>query len=356
MLLLLFVAGAPQAQAAEVTDLPPFLRGDATVGYRAHLESFTLHEDGAAVGAAREESHVLGVELAVGFTPWSAFTVEIPASLQQRVVYTDARAMIFDPINEEGSLAQGPAIADGVPAREGSGLEGIWLNLEGAPFSERRGHRTSWLLGVAYRTPDKSSFWDYDGEGYGAGPGASAWRLRTAFSTTKGNVQPYLDATYLFQSDLRVALVDTDGQIAATRSDVRPSNEVDVLTGIEAVTARGAEDRSYFAIDLHGGFGYRSWAELPSGLYLPTVLPDTEAQSTTASEHAVFTGGLGVHWKVFPYMKLNLGMDVDWYTPHRLESAYPVLTGFDSIGVRAGASLQVLLHELNVQAEPFSGG
>ncbi len=92
------------AGAAEVTEVPDFKQGDVVVGSGLDLARYSLWEDGEQVALSTEEHHVLSLEAVVG-APYSAAFVRVPYGLRHRLAYPQSRTMIYDPIDEAGSLA-----------------------------------------------------------------------------------------------------------------------------------------------------------------------------------------------------------------------------------------------------------
>ncbi len=100
---------------------------------------------------------------------------------------------------------------------------------------------------------------------------------------------------------------------------------------------------SSFAFDFRLGFAYYAGAELPSGLYLPDVLQTTDGALINQSEYTAASAGLGLYYQIFTYMKMNLVVDGNYYTPHLLEHPYPVSTGMDTFGVSGAIEMQVMI-------------
>ncbi|HJN72325.1 MAG TPA: hypothetical protein QGF58_00210 [Myxococcota bacterium] len=325
-------------QAADVTTVPPFLRGDITVAYGADIQTGSLQEpvDGSDIQVARalHEAHVIDFGATFSVAPGAAVYFGVPTWVIDRWSWSEANAVVFDPNRQLGSMAYGEPIGETV-TRTGSGSGGVWLGAKGTPFSEsftRRGNASTWLLDVGFRTPDKSNIYTLDGDSRGAGNGAPALRIRNAFSTTAGQSQPWLEFTWLRQ-----------GVTTADGLEVVNPQVLGVRSGVEVQTYENAVTNAFFAIDFRLGFDYSSWGDVPSGTYLPTVMESTQGQLVTVGEYSTVSAGLGLYWRMFQYGRIDLYGDAHYVMPHRLEHPYPVYTGTDTIRVTAGAELTVLV-------------
>ncbi len=342
------------AHGAEVTKLPPFLRGDLEVSYQMALTGGTLSEGDVDVARSNYEEHRIHYGGAFGVAPGAAVFVEMPSYLRARQSYADANEMIFDPNTEQGSMATGSTL-EGETVIEGEGFGGVWIGARGTPFSEQWtgwGNRATWLLEVAVQTADSTDWWSTSEEGRGAGPGGPSVKLRTAFSKDTGTVEPWFNATADLRSWNYVTLQDTDGENVndawqeahdGAVPKVYPSKTMGADVGIEITTSESAERASRSAIDLHLGFDYHTWADVPSGLYLPDVLPSSQGTLVTQSEYMTAGAGLGIYFQVMDYLKFDLAADVDYVTPHRLEHPYQVSTGADTIALGAMFQMEILI-------------
>ncbi len=327
------------AGAAEVTEVPDFKQGDVVVGYQVDLQRYSLKEGTDAVGLTTEEHHVLELEAVVG-APYSAAFVRVPYGMRHRIAYPDTRKMIYDPLEEEGSLASSETQDAPREALEGRGLEGIWIGARGVPFSETRGNHSTWVIEAAYRFGDRTSVWSEQDGVRGSGVGAPALMLRTAFSGQRSSHRPYLEATLQRTGSIAVELEDSRGQSTGT-AYVAPSSNAAMLAGVEVLTRQTGT--GWFAIDFRTRLAYQTWSELPSGFYLPDVLSDTDGQLVTRSEYLTMSGGMGLHWQLFKYLRLGVTADLDVNTPYRVEHPYPIKSGWESFGVRVFSSLRFMI-------------
>ena len=336
----MLIALLAHAQAADVTTLPPFLRGDIHVAYGADIQYGSLMEpvDGSDVIVAKalHEAHLIDFGATFSVAPGAAVYFGVPTWVLDRYTWGEANEVVFDPNRELGSMAYGDPLPENV-VRTGAGAGGVWLGARGTPFSEQftgRGNRSTWLLDVGFRTPDKTNFYVVDGDTRGAGNGAPALRVRNAFSTTAGQSQPWLEFTWLRQGATDTGTLEVlNPQVLAVR------------TGVEVRTYHNPVTNAFFAVDLRMGFDYASWADVPSGTYLPSVMESTEGQLVTMGEHSEISAGLGLYWRMFQYGRVDLYGDAHYVMPHRLEHPYPVYTGSDTIRVTAGAKLTILVRK-----------
>ncbi|MDP6934316.1 MAG: hypothetical protein QGG40_15425, partial [Myxococcota bacterium] len=252
--------------------------------------------------------------------------------------------MVFDPGLDTGTMVGTDAV-NPIPSTRGYGLAGTWLGLRAAPFSEayqRRGDLSSWRLEFGYRFKDPSNFWTLNDAGNrGGGSGASAFRARAAFSSTHRAAQPYLRLTVLQQNELAVDLTDDDGEFLASVT-LKPANEADLLAGVE-LTSWTHPDVT-FAIDLHTLFGYRSWQDIPSGLYLPSVLENSLTMAVTQSESSILMAGTGMIWGIADIVQLHISGDLGTITAHRIEHPYPVSTGMGTLEWQFHSTIEFLAY------------
>lgn len=319
------------AQAAELTELAPALRGDVSVRYdldAAHADLIEAEED---VGRRVIQAHT--ITWAGSFSPvdGAAVFLEMPHIAAERVRYPDAATMAFDPAADQGTMRGTSPIDDPAELR-GSGVGGVWLGVRGTPLSEAlwagRGDRTTWMLEGAYRFGDKTNLWTYGPRGTrGAGPGAPAFRLLTTVSTTKGDAEPYVRARWVRSSRINTDIVNAQDNVVATGIELRPESTFDLSVGSELEVSRYGEDGARVALDFRGTLGYHTWQDIPSGIYLPDVLEASTGQVATQSERVTAAGQFGVNWRFHEYVQLNVAGEVGVHTPYRAEHFYPVSAG-----------------------------
>jgi hypothetical protein len=336
------------ASAATVTEIPTFLRGDILVSYSYDHLSGSLVEriDGSdlEVGARTVSDHGLSYGLVFGVAPGAAVFVTLPHTVSGSVYYGSYGDMVYDPATGSGTY-QGTAAGTPGTYVSGNGLGGVWIGARGTPFSEsfeKRNSRVTWLVEGAFRFGDPTSFWAVNDEGKrGAGPGASAFRLHNAFSTTVGNSAPYLSGTLVTTGKQTIQVANALDASAAGEVEVAPADEVDVRIGAELLAGRNPANGALFIFDLHLGIGYDSYAYVPSGFYLPKVLAASEGGAVLQAERFEPGGGLALRWRPFENLQIDLYGDVAYVLPQRVEFPYPVYTGPDTIHVVAGTNLGV---------------
>lgn len=350
----MFLLMLASAQAAEVTEIPPWLRADLHLGYGFDMGRSSLREtyagEDVVVANQRDEAHRMDFGAAFSVGPMIAAYFEMPTWFVQRSTWSEVNKMAYDPNRELGSMAYGSPLGSEVQI-SGSGAGGVWLGLRGTPFSEslypRRNNRSTWLIDVGYRTPDKTSIYVVDGDSRGAGPGAQAFRVASAFSTSVGQTEPYLKGQFVASGRQVVQLTDSTGAVTSSEANIRPGNTLDVLAGVEVHAYHNDQTQADFAFDFRLGYGYLSGREVPSGLFLPSVLRSTEGSLVNAEETSWISGGLGMKWRMFQYARLSVGADVAYTMPYRIEHPYPVTTGSDNIRVTGGAELTFFVRTPN---------
>lgn len=343
------------AQAATVTEIPPFLRGDIEIAYAYDRLAGGLDEHGdpgadyVPVGTRRIEAHQLRYGAAFGAAPGLAVFVSVPHDAWTGVSYDSWSKMVYDPTTGSGTYV-GSNAQEARLAVQGSGVEGAWIGLRGTPFSEAfktRDNRATMLLEGAVRTPNPSNQYAIvtpnssgaPGE-RGAGPGGVGLRLRTAFSTTFRKSQPYVSFAFTDEEPSTITIADDEGHVLNKKADIDPGDNIRSVAGVEFVASENSANGSRFGIDLHVAFDYTSAGVVPTGEYLPGVLvPDAGAVQTAEVLEA--GGGLALNWRPFQYMQLNLHGDVAGHLPQRIENAYSVYTGADTIHVVSGLDLVI---------------
>lgn len=318
------------ALGAEITEMPPKLRGDVEITDTHRVVSAGIAEAGLDVGrmvASRNDLRFEGE-----FAPIAGIAVRlaIPLSPGMSVSWTDARQMAFDPVTGSGSYARsGPATGDvGFSA---GGLTGVEIGAAFSPFSEdfKRPDRVTWRLDLGVRLPTKTSLWTANAGKRGAGNGGTAVLLGGAFSTRRGLAEPYVGADAVIEQPLTVAVVDETG---ASWGDQRlhPASTVDVVGGVELRMGEDVEKKTRSAFDLHLGFRYRDYGDVASGVWLPTVLDSSRKIVVTQEDGLGLRAGLGVIADVHEYFGFRIGVEGGYTLPYTVEHVYAVATTPDS--------------------------
>lgn len=315
--------------------MPPALGVDAWLGYEGEWIAGRLGEGTEPVGRftrSRQDIRI-GAEFAPidGLSGW----LELETTADRRLVYPDAPQMLYDPVTGSGTYLGADRTGE-TASVEGSGLVGLWIGAGLAPLHERfaPGARAAYRLDVAMRTPNRrDTFWSAtQGGSRGAAPGGWGWLLSAAFSAEHEAVDPYLAVRYQAESRLQLDVVDEAGSTWIEGAILKPANALDVCAGVEVIARRVEARGVRTAVDLYTGFGYRSWQDVPSGLYLPEVLDASRSLVVTMGEHALLRGGVGLDARFSEQAQLRLSAELRWLTPHRLESPYEVRTLADTLG------------------------
>jgi hypothetical protein len=335
------------AQAAELTELPPWLRGDMAVDYSFSHQGGSLYEGAERVGSRSLEQHAITYQGVFTAGPGVAVFFELPQYLSARLAFPEANQMVFDPSTERGTMVETEAL-EGLDPIQGKGTDGLWLGIKGTPFSESfeaRGNRATWLIEAALRTRSSNNFYEkLDGEQRGAGVGGGGVRLGMGFSTTLNASQPYLGFRYTRLPVLEgVTFYDEAGAALGSGFDLEPADRIEIRTGTEIVAHEDLEAHTRFAIDLRLAFGYATWQTIPSGLYLPSVLSTSRSVPATESEHTWGSAGIGFYHQAFQYMKWKLVVDATYMSPHQIEHHYPIETGTDTLDITLGGGIEIMI-------------
>jgi hypothetical protein len=346
MIPLLSALALGTAHGAEITALPPGMRGDIGMAYEAKVVPDLLLEGDTIVGRRRAVDHTLTYSGAMGLTKVLALEVALPHVLSSRTGFSDSHRMIYDPISGTGTMLGTQTLASD-PELFGKGLSGTRVSLAATPFSETafaaRGDQLTWLLRAGYQVPDKTNIWTHSNGERGAGDGASGIILETAFSTTNGVTQPYLGLSYEKRLPLRMDIVDAGGQTVAKNLQIKPASTVMVTTGLEIEVLR---DEAWanglgtaLTLDPSARFGWRSGAEIPSGLFLPSVLSMTENTTVGQGATSEIWAGMGLTWRIIEYLDWNINGELGSPLAYQVEHPYDVTTGMGKLSWSAGTAL-----------------
>jgi hypothetical protein len=328
------------ALGAEITEMPPKLRGDVEISDTHRIVSAGIAEGGEDVGRMLSSRNDLRFEGEFAPIAGVAVRLAIPLSPGMGVSWTDARQMAFDPITGSGSyLRSGPATGD-VGFRAG-GLTGIELGAAFSPFSERfaRPDRVTWRLDLGVRLPTKCSLWTANAGKRGAGNGGTAVLLGGAFSTRRGLAEPYVGADAVLEQPVTVAVVDESGA-AWGEQRFHPASTVDVTGGVELRMGENKDRHTRSAFDLHVGFRYRDYGDIASGVWLPTVLDSSRKIVVTQEDGLAARAGLGVIADVHEYFGFRIGVEGAYTLPYTVEHVYAVSTTGDSYEVAVSVGLE----------------
>ena len=333
MLLLLISLGSTPAHAAEVTDMAPATGVMFGAHYGGSALSGDLVEAGEVISARRITRHDL--DLRAEFAPIDGFAITLALATTPSWVfrYPDAREMIVEPATGEGSYLAGDPFAE-APEIKAGGLQGVWVGAAFAPFAERyetADSQSTWRLDVGFRPGSKTSnLWTAPKGKRGVAPGGSALRLAGAFSSDLGLASPYLSVDYQRESGVEVDIIDEAGTEWAKGLALKPASTVRTRGGVEITAYEDPDLGSTFAFDLYIGGGYRSWEDVASGVYLPSVLASSRQVPVTVGDHMTGLAGLGIDYHVSDNVRGRTGLEFRYHTPFRVEHVYDVRTSGNS--------------------------
>jgi len=247
--------------------------------------------------------------------------------------------MLEDPATGAGSTAGGAPLGDPDGWR-GGGLLGWTVGVAFAPYAERRAEHVpvTWRLDLAVRSAPPRTLWELDDAGRGgAGEGGPTVRAGAAFSRQYDATSPYLVAAWEVATPRFVRSTDAWGE--PVEIQVYPGQRLDVRGGVEVRLTRDASSPNRANLDLSTGFGWRSAARVPSGVFLPDVLASSRAASVVTGEQLGWLAGLGVESDIGTAARLRLWSQATWVLPHRVEHPYKVWTTADSVRVALGAEV-----------------
>jgi hypothetical protein len=328
-LLSLIALGLATAHAAEVTDMAPGAGVLFGASYGGSALRGDLVEQGEVISGRRRVQHDL--DIAAELAPVDGFAITLALATTPSLVYRypEAREMIVEPANGEGSYLAGETFADD-PVIKASGLQGVWIGAAAAPFAERYAAGSSgstWRLDVAFRPGSKSSNLFTAPKGKrGVAPGGSALRFGGAFSSDLGLGNPYLAFAYQRESAVELDVVTEDGTEWAKGLALKPASTLRTRGGVEITAYELPDEGTRFAFDLYVGGGYRSWEDVASGVYLPSVLGSSRRIPVTVGDHMTGLAGLGIDYHVNDNVRGRTGLEFRYHTPFRVEHPYDVRT------------------------------
>ena len=327
MLIALPIALTLTANAAEVTTLPPAMRGDIEIGYAATVVPDSLEEDGQQVGERRSIDHDLTYIARYGFAKAFALELELPHSASSKIKHFNSNQMVYDPILDTGTMVGTEPSPDSETAGKGAG--GLMMRVVSTPLSEdlysERGDQITWLLGLGYQFKDETNQWTVTDGQRGAGPLSPALELRSFWSTTNSMSEPYLGVVWTNRFASTVQAQGVNKKI-----EIRDPSSLDLVTGLEIELHRDEDWAnglgSEVALDLSATFSYQTWGDVVSGVTLPNVLSNTDGTSVTQSETSSLWGAMGVRWRIVEYLDWTVNTAIGGPLGYRLEHPYPVST------------------------------
>lgn len=329
------------AHAADVTELPPALRGDVRIGYGGQFFRGPLMEDGERVVGTRQQRHSVSVDLAFAVTNGLAVTAALDTVPSYRIGFTDdGRTMAYDPVENSGTYEGGNALTD-PPEITAGGLSGLWLGVAAGPYGrwQERDDPYSWRFDVAARIPTGRTLYEGADDKRGVAPGSTGFRLAGAFATEQGFAEPYLRIAYQYEARAVVDIGDPVNGVTAPDATIQAPSTLDVRAGSELIFFQDREAGRRFALDLYLTTGYRTQSRGGSGVFLPSVIPQSRSIVVHTAEHLVGGGGLGLFLQPNKYVGVRVGADFTAYTPYRVEHPYSVYQGAGTHQVGVNAAL-----------------
>lgn len=320
-MLIPFLLLSNAASAADITTLPPQYRGDLSIAYRALIVPDTLEQDEVTVGNRRSVNHGIEYTALFSATDYLALQISLPYTAQHNIRFSESRAMVYDPIEETGTMRNTGPIADS--SRSGSGLGGTRVRLVGTPFSESvfasRGDQVTWMIAIGLQFRDDSSFWTVSDGERGAGPASAAFELDSTWSADHPHASPYLGVSWVRRSpnaEGTIPIKDPSDLVFVTGLEIPIFEDPDWANGL------GTD----LTVDLSGRFGYHTYGDGISGVLLPTILPISSGLAATQSETSSLWGHAEVRWRAARYVDWALNGSMGGMFGHRLEHHYPIRT------------------------------
>lgn len=342
----------PAAEAADLTYVPPMLRGDVLVGYRGGADLVEIQDRAdlqspwLEVGRYDLQRH--GMELAGTFSAWHGLAVRLslPVSFHERLNWDHAAGLLYDPDADRPIAVGAPlldeAYLDASPSsrvRRGAGDLGIGLRF--VPFAERgvpgRSAPASMALDFDVLLPSGGSPDKVRGNG-STGPGAGGAQVRAGLSASRrlGGGEPWVQVVFLGRAPYRVDLssaqavqsadVDDDGM-----TSLDPGDELRLRFGAEIVVLDDPTEDASVRLDAMAGVTYRGPYEVSSGTRMPAPLDPTLGHRAVTSEHVVVETGVGLRIRPRSQVELRIDFAGGWVSPHTLERvderSYTVQTG-----------------------------
>lgn len=337
------------ASAAEVTEIPGPIGGSIELQYRGQLQFGGLVEGTERIAERRVQEHHLDATLE--FSPFrgAALVLGLEAAPSWMWTYPEARQMLLEPVDGGGSYLFSTPDPEAEPYTvKGGGLTGFWIGAAFAPFSERlfAKQKVSWRVDFAVRPGNKkSNRWTVRDGKRGAGPGTTGIRVAGAFSRRGGVAEPYVRMRLQHEGKTEIELADEQG-VRNPTFVVDPASTVELIGGTGVLASKLQKDPSYF--DVHLGAIYRSWEDVPSGMYLPNVIEASKAIPITHSESFTGVFGLGANLAFGSNVSADLGVEAAYTIPHRQEHLFDVTTSPDTIGINWHVALKGTLEKADL--------
>ena len=180
---------------------------------------------------------------------------------------------------------------------------------------------------MAFRTGSASqNLWVANNGNRGSAPGGTALRVSAAVSQDMGVGNPYMKMTYQKENKFSTNLVDEMGTTWAKNVELQPASTFEAVSGVEVVGLDDAANHTRFAMDLFLGFGYRTWEDITTGVYVPNVLDNGRTIPVTTGDYTSVRTGLIADYHVNENVRARTGPEFVFHTPFRPEHSYDVIT------------------------------
>ena len=330
-------------QAATITDGPGKMQGDFAYLFDMKVFSDQLYEmtrnnAEVLVGSRKQTIRTNTLLLEYGVLDILSISIEKPVSMFQSHEFSNPYAMVYDPYFMTGTLQHQEILREGdsffgelakngdtpTLTQIGSSSQRSWIGVNFFPFHERfytsRGDIFSWKLGLHYRRTNQNNFYSLNENERGAGSGSAAWRITGAFSKGTSKSKPYLG----FQVILPSEYTHNFNTITAFESTIHPAKDSHFKTGVELYPLQDTAYGHYACVDLFGKFGYQSWQEIPTGVYLPSVLTTAQDIIISQSDNLYAHVGAGVNLQYYTYGAFRIFGHAGFSTPQKIENYYNV--------------------------------
>ncbi len=330
------------AKGAEVTELPQALKATAALEYRFLSESGSIDEDDYDFGKRKIERHELVTHLEFAPVSWACVFLEFGSVPHHRRWFEESYEPVVDRQTGLPTFV-GAEQAESDPSFEGKGFTGAWVGLAFAPFPQRQGafQPLTWRLEASWRAAhQKHTIWSVDGKGRGAANGASAWRLKGAFSADLGSASPFVRVSYTHEGDVELELADESGALSASNITLHAPSRFDLRSGVELLMhqAPNNDTQSWLQLFLDLGLRGEEWA--PTGFHLPTIFKDWMQEPAIRDEHLWAGLGLGMRFDFSQWARWSFSLRSEYDVPHHLDQHLPaVYQGPDTVHIELGTSL-----------------
>ena len=326
--LLFFTMCSTSVQAGTFTDAPGSMQGDIAIQHMTSTITDSLYERDTLVGGRKQVYSDTALRIKLGLIDAVSVEAILPYGTD-RISFTNAYQMKYDPLTETGSYLDTPTIED--LSRSGTGFEGTQVGLYFYPFHTKihsnRGDVGNWQMGIVYRARDKSNFFSPNAEGNrGSGIGAQGFGLHTAFSKKNKGVEPYLSIKAIRSSSWEGEIRDDAGTLYEDSATFEPNHTVNVRGGTEIYLYDDVPLASYVTLDLFGEYNYASFQSIPSGTFLPTVLDSTRDSIISQTELVSIQGGIGTNVQISSIYSFRFSGQAGLVSPQRIEHIYGIST------------------------------